>query len=478
MKELKTVEYILNFIKKIPQQFSIYVILILVNFFSWKYIPNIKLDIKNFQFTEIYLKVIISVLTLVAYIIFVYFKKRQKKNLTSLPGIGFVIISSNIEKEDVEKNMFFQDLKVETKGIYKIKVYKEEDIKKYIKDETIDDSIMPKLNLTILLEIEEKKGKKNSEEIYKISIKDATVYITNTPFPMPTEMLENVKRELSFTINEYIEVSTKNNLKDSERTAKTLKIEFDYIMILLTALSIEPEKSLSLLDNLSYEIKSQENYNKKLKHIRKSIPYRYLEVYSNYEIKLFNDMNFFKNESSLEYMLGIVNNHKKIIEKYHNNQEINKETYEFGINNLITAEAMILCEIGSSKEALEKILEFDYSQNNNIIAYFLLGYIYAHNKEYEKSYDAFFKLLKRKDINMNFINSILDFLERKIKFRKSEECEFCYLIIYYYKKDRKLAKEYLKEISDKNDSIKKVFIKMRNNRNRDNNEKRKNNFEL
>ena len=149
-----------------------------------------------------------------------------------------MIISKEIEKDDIEKENFFKMLKNETENMFNVLVYTSKDFKRYSKDYTMSE-IMKELNLTILFEIKERKGNINNDNNYEIEIINAHI---SFPFVFGIEFIPNFRTDLVKSINKHIRISHKNSLEDNKKEIGMLELSSLYIMSILQIVSPEPEK--------------------------------------------------------------------------------------------------------------------------------------------------------------------------------------------------------------------------------------------
>ena len=390
--------------------------------------------------------------SLVIFVVWIINKKKINKNNSNLSGIGFLILSNEVEKDDVEKDKFFKLLKDECLNDFNIIVYSYKDFKYYKKHKWSKADIMKKLNLTFLFEIKERAGNINNDNEYEIDIVNTTVLF---PFPVYSYFVPALTNDLTKCVNKFIKISHKNNLQDSKQESNSIKLASLYIIAIIKILSKKPDEAFKILDEISYIIKTTETNKKEINYISSNLTYRYLEAYSNTIAKILTEENYHTNPNILNRAKLLQKNMYEMMKKAQRENKIEKRIYKIHYENYLLRNAIIQYEESNISEALNTINKCDFSSSDSSSAYFSKAFLLMMNDKVEESVRVYIKLLKRKYLDYRQIEDILSFIDKHINLNNNDnkiKLNFCYAIINYYKKDKNLAIKIFDEIS-KQDSI-------------------------
>lgn len=445
----------LKFIEKIKKNPKSAILIIMVICLTWKILSFFPLE---YQYKGINLnKVIAIALIFIEMIGWLIYRLHLHKNKTNKHGIAFLIISKEIEKDDIEKENFFKMLKNETENMFNVLVYTSKDFKRYSKDYTMSE-IMKELNLTILFEIKERKGNINNDNNYEIEIINAHI---SFPFVFGIEFIPNFRTDLVKSINKHIRISHKNSLEDNKKEIGMLELSSLYIMSILQIVSPEPEKSFNLLDNISGILRITKLKKTEYKYIEKNIPYRYLEAYQNTICKLLITEEYYSDMIILNRIKKLLDDMLCFLVKNKNEGKIEKQCYKKFYENYLLQNAIVEYEKNGPQKALETINKCDFSMPNNNGAYFSKAFLLMMCGKIEESVTTYIKLLQRKNLEQSQIEEVLSFInDREKQHPKNIYMKFCYGIINFFRKDKKLAFKIFNEIKKKDKIVKNEIIRI------------------
>lgn len=402
---------------------------------TWLIFTNINIE---YEIWKIKINILLALIISVGIIIWWIINKLYiPKNKTQLPGIAFLICSDEIEKSDIEKNTFFKLLKNECFNEFNIIVYSQKDLNYYKKRKYSIDEIMKELKLTLFLEVKERKGNIEYDNNYEIEIVSTTVQFSYIPNPY---FLLNLSTDFTNSVNKYIKISHKNNLKDSKEEISMLKLSSLYILSIIKILSDNPEDSFQKLDQISSILRVSKIDKKEYNYISKNLIYRYLEAYSNTIYKILMTEKYYSNAEILNKVKVYQDNMYKILKKSRDANEINKQVYKIYYENYLLREAILQYEEKNIEKALNIINKCDFTTKDNTGAYFSKAFLLMINNKIEESLKIYKKLLMRKDLEQSQVEEILKFIEKRIPLNlNTEKLNFCYAVINYYRKDKILG---------------------------------------
>lgn len=422
---------------------------------TWVFFSNIPLE---YEYKGIKLNIIIAILlTIVELILWLICRLWLQKNATNKKGIAFLIASAEIEKNDVEKENFFKMLKNECNDLFNVLVYTRKDFKKFENKYTVNE-IMEKLNLTILFEIKERKGNVNNDNNYEVEIIRTHIHF---PYSPGLEFIPSLSQDFTKSINKHIKISHKNSLVDNKIEIGMLELSSLYIISIIQIISPEPEKSFELLDRISGILYVTKLKKSEYGYIEKNIPYRYLEAYQNTICKLLITEKYYENSLMLNKIKNLLDNMFSYLAKMKNVGKIENRIYKLYYENYLLQSAIIEYEEKGPLSALEIINKCDFTSSNNCGMYFSKAFLLMMCGRIEESVRNYIKLLKRKDLEQLQVEEILTFIDDRQKLYLDDiYLKFCYGIINYFRKDRKLALKLFNEIKDKNETIKTQIEKI------------------
>lgn len=417
---------------------------------TWMISTNITLE---YKWKGIKLNIIIAIgLTIFELIWWVVCNLYFKKNTTNRQGIAFLICSAEIEKNDVEKENFFKMLKNECNDLFNILVYTQKDFKNFEKKYTINE-IMKKLNLTILFEIKERKGNIDNDNNYEIEIIKTNIHF---PYGFGLEFIPSFNQDFTKSINKHIKISHKNSLVDNKAEIGMLELSSLYITSIIQIISPNPEKSFELLDRISLLLHITKLKKSEYGYIEKNIPYRYLEAYQNTICKLLVTEKYYENSIILNRIKDLQDNMFNYLIKIKTEGKIEKYRYKLFYEDYLLQRAIIIYEESGPLKALDIINKCDFTTPNNCGAYFSKAFLLMMCGKIEESVKTYIKLLKRKDLEQLQVEEILIFIDNRQKiYSDNIYLKFCYGIINFFRKDKKLAFKIFDEIKFKNNVISK-----------------------
>ncbi len=417
---------------------------------TWMISTNITLE---YKWKGIKLNIIIAIgLTIFELIWWVVCNLYFKKNTTNRQGIAFLICSAEIEKHDVEKENFFKMLKNECNDLFNILVYTQKDFKNFEKKYTINE-IMKKLNLTILFEIKERKGNIDNDNNYEIEIIKTNIHF---PYGFGLEFIPSFNQDFTKSINKHIKISHKNSLVDNKAEIGMLELSSLYITSIIQIISPNPEKSFELLDRISLLLHITKLKKSEYGYIEKNIPYRYLEAYQNTICKLLVTEKYYENSIILNRIKDLQDNMFNYLIKIKTEGKIEKYRYKLFYEDYLLQRAIIIYEESGPLKALDIINKCDFTTPNNCGAYFSKAFLLMMCGKIEESVKTYIKLLKRKDLEQLQVEEILIFIDNRQKiYSDNIYLKFCYGIINFFRKDKKLAFKIFDEIKFKNNVISK-----------------------
>lgn len=417
---------------------------------TWMISTDITLE---YKWKGIKLNIIIAIgLTIFELIWWVVCNLYFKKNTTNRQGIAFLICSAEIEKHDVEKENFFKMLKNECNDLFNILVYTQKDFKNFEKKYTINE-IMKKLNLTILFEIKERKGNIDNDNNYEIEIIKTNIHF---PYGFGLEFIPSFNQDFTKSINKHIKISHKNSLVDNKAEIGMLELSSLYITSIIQIISPNPEKSFELLDRISLLLHITKLKKSEYGYIEKNIPYRYLEAYQNTICKLLVTEKYYENSIILNRIKDLQDNMFNYLIKIKNEGKIEKYRYKLFYEDYLLQRAIIIYEESGPLKALDIINKCDFTTPNNCGAYFSKAFLLMMCGKIEESVKTYIKLLKRKDLEQLQVEEILIFIDNRQKiYSDNIYLKFCYGIINFFRKDKKLAFKIFDEIKFKNNVISK-----------------------
>ena len=442
VEELVKLNEIIKKNKKSP------LVIIIMSVITWIVLINIPLE---YEWKGIKLNIIIAILlTIFELIWWLICRFYLQKNTTNKPGIAFLICSAEIEKHDVEKESFFKMLKNECDDLFNILVYSQKDFKKFEKKYTVNE-IMGELNLTILFEIKERKGNIDNDNNYEIEIITTNIHF---PYSPGLEFIPSFNQDFTKSINRHIKISHKNSLLDNKEEIGMLELSSLYIISIIQIISPEPEKSFELLDKISGILHITKLKKSEYGYIEKNLPYRYLEAYQNTICKLLITEKYYENPIILNKIKNLQDNMFNYLIKIKNEGKIENPRYKSFYENYLLQRAIIIYEENGPLKALEIINKCDFTVPNNCGAYFSKAFLLMMCGRIEESVKTYIKLLKRKDLEQLQVEEILNFIDNRQKiYPDNIYLKFCYGIINYFRKDKKLAFKIFDEIKSKNDVI-------------------------
>lgn len=442
VEELVKLNEIIKKNKKSP------LVIIIMSVITWIVLINIPLE---YEWKGIKLNIIIAILlTIFELIWWLICRFCLQKNTTNKPGIAFLICSAEIEKHDVEKESFFKMLKNECDDLFNILVYSQKDFKKFEKKYTVNE-IMGELNLTILFEIKERKGNIDNDNNYEIEIITTNIHF---PYSPGLEFIPSFNQDFTKSINRHIKISHKNSLLDNKEEIGMLELSSLYIISIIQIISPEPEKSFELLDKISGILHITKLKKSEYGYIEKNLPYRYLEAYQNTICKLLITEKYYENPIILNKIKNLQDNMFNYLIKIKNKGKIENSRYKSFYENYLLQRAIIIYEENGPLKALEIINKCDFTVPNNCGAYFSKAFLLMMCGRIEESVKTYIKLLKRKDLEQLQVEEILNFIDNRQKiYPDNIYLKFCYGIINYFRKDKKLAFKIFDEIKSKNDVI-------------------------
>lgn len=417
---------------------------------TWMISTDITLE---YKWKGIKLNIIIAIgLTIFELIWWVVCNLYFKKNTTNRQGIAFLICSAEIEKHDVEKENFFKMLKNECNDLFNILVYTQKDFKNFEKKYTINE-IMKKLNLTILFEIKERKGNIDNDNNYEIEIIKTNIRF---PYGFGLEFIPSFNQDFTKSINKHIKISHKNSLVDNKAEIGMLELSSLYITSIIQIISPNPEKSFELLDRISLLLHITKLKKSEYGYIEKNIPYRYLEAYQNTICKLLVTEKYYENSIILNRIKDLQDNMFNYLIKIKTEGKIEKYRYKLFYEDYLLQRAIIIYEESGPLKALDIINKCDFTTPNNCGAYFSKAFLLMMCGKIEESVKTYIKLLKRKDLEQLQVEEILIFIDNRQKiYSDNIYLKFCYGIINFFRKDKKLAFKIFDEIKFKNNVISK-----------------------
>lgn len=417
---------------------------------TWMISTDITLE---YKWKGIKLNIIIAIgLTIFELIWWVVCNLYFKKNTANRQGIAFLICSAEIEKHDVEKENFFKMLKNECNDLFNILVYTQKDFKNFEKKYTINE-IMKKLNLTILFEIKERKGNIDNDNNYEIEIIKTNIHF---PYGFGLEFIPSFNQDFTKSINKHIKISHKNSLVDNKAEIGMLELSSLYITSIIQIISPNPEKSFELLDRISLLLHITKLKKSEYGYIEKNIPYRYLEAYQNTICKLLVTEKYYENSIILNRIKDLQDNMFNYLIKIKTEGKIEKYRYKLFYEDYLLQRAIIIYEESGPLKALDIINKCDFTTPNNCGAYFSKAFLLMMCGKIEESVKTYIKLLKRKDLEQLQVEEILIFIDNRQKiYSDNIYLKFCYGIINFFRKDKKLAFKIFDEIKFKNNVISK-----------------------
>lgn len=417
---------------------------------TWMISTDITLE---YKWKGIKLNILIAIgLTIFELIWWVVCNLYFKKNTTNRQGIAFLICSAEIEKHDVEKENFFKMLKNECNDLFNILVYTQKDFKNFEKKYTINE-IMKKLNLTILFEIKERKGNIDNDNNYEIEIIKTNIHF---PYGFGLEFIPSFNQDFTKSINKHIKISHKNSLVDNKAEIGMLELSSLYITSIIQIISPNPEKSFELLDRISLLLHITKLKKSEYGYIEKNIPYRYLEAYQNTICKLLVTEKYYENSIILNRIKDLQDNMFNYLIKIKTEGKIEKYRYKLFYEDYLLQRAIIIYEESGPLKALDIINKCDFTTPNNCGAYFSKAFLLMMCGKIEESVKTYIKLLKRKDLEQLQVEEILIFIDNRQKiYSDNIYLKFCYGIINFFRKDKKLAFKIFDEIKFKNNVISK-----------------------
>lgn len=446
IKELEDIKQIIHKNKKSP------IIIVGIVILTWMGLLNIPLQFKWKGISlDIILAIVLSIIELLIWFLWIV---HIPKNKTNKQGIAFLICSNEIEKKDIEKENFFKALKNECYELFHILIYEINDLKKYKKNYTLDE-IMKDLNLTILFEVKERNGNINNDNNYEIEILNTNIYFTHS---ISVELIPTFAQDVTKSINKHLQISHSNSFIDNKNEISMLELSTLYIISIIQIVSLEPEKSFQMLDKISAILNVTKLKKSEYAYIEKNLPYRYLEAYQNTILKLLDTKKYYENPEHLRYIKNLQDTLYKKLNDYKDAGKIQKSVYKVFYQNYILQRAIILYEESGAEKALEIINKYDYTVQYNHGAYFSKAFLLMMSGKVEESIKYYMKVLKRKDLDQNQVEEILDFINVRQSINPDNlYIKLCYAIINYFRKDIKLANNMFDEIKKRNPTMIKII---------------------
>ena len=191
-------------------------------------------------------------------------------------------------------------------------------------------------------------------------------------------------------------------------------------------------------------------------YIEKNIPYRYLEAYQNTICKLLVTEKYYENSIILNRIKDLQDNMFNYLIKIKTEGKIEKYRYKLFYEDYLLQSAIIIYEESGPLKALDIINKCDFTTPNNCGAYFSKAFLLMMCGKIEESVKTYIKLLKRKDLEQLQVEEILIFIDNRQKiYSDNIYLKFCYGIINFFRKDKKLAFKIFDEIKFKNNVISK-----------------------
>lgn len=409
-----------------------------------------KLDF-SYKIWKLDIKIIAAILIQIIIVVsWIYFVINIKKNKKELPGIGFIICSDNIIKNDLEKNAFFELLKNECYGKFNILIYTKREISRL---EKRNKEIMSVLNLVLMFDVKERKGNVDNDNNYEVEI---IASHCNSKQGVPLIMIPSFIQDLNQSISKHIRISHKNSLSDSKIEVTMFRLSSLYLIAILNIVSHNPKNAFNKLDEISGILNTSSLNKKECGYIQKNIPYRYLEAYFNSIYKILYTKNYYSDPLILSELECLVRDAHLYLTKANKSGLITKQFFKECYENYLLQNAIVVYERHGASDALSVINRCDYSRSDNIAAYFSKAFLLMQNNQIEESISLYFKIFKRKDIddNKDQIEDVLSFINDRLYLDpNNDKLQLCFGIINYFKKDKVIANKIFNNLLRNNNSV-------------------------
>lgn len=364
--------------------FSVFAIFFLIFFV----IPDIKIN--NYFVYGYDINLWIRILFFLLYFFYFFIRKytllllrRKHKNRL---GIAFRITSSTLNDYSFNQDRFFtklyNDLNNNDIDVYFINF---DDYKKIHRQYQNEHNFFNKLGLCLVLDIDEREGKKDSITKYGFNI-DYFHY----SFPSGRQDIDNLlKKDLINSINNVVEIQDNNDYDDFYNNSINLEAGIEYMMSIFFIIfnkkdcagrAIEKTKSLLTCSSVHKDDKIQYIFNK--------ISLREMEI-SHFDIR---DIDFDKNNYDINYAIKMESKLVKFKKQIdYNKNKLNKNEYNVFYYDYVIK--MIVCYyIQNKREEIDILLK--NNKYNDLTLRFDKAFILATKGDFSASYNLYNRLLK------------------------------------------------------------------------------------
>lgn len=399
----------------------------------------------NFEYKKIKINIIAAIVLSIIELVWWLIKKYSvPKNKTKKIGIGFVICSKEIEKQDIEKENFLKMLQTDFSDMFNILIYAQSEIELLTKHDYNISEIMEKLNLTILFEVKERKGNINNDNNYEMEIIRTTIQFSYDP---GISLVQQFTNDFTKSVNKHIRISHKNSLIDGKTESSMIEISSLYIIAVINIVSPYPERSFIILDKLSAILNISTINKSQYQYIQKKLPIRYLEAYQNTITKLLTVEKYYCDQTILMQIKELQNNMFDLLTKFKQEGKIQHPYYKIFYENYLLQRAIIVYEEDGPNKALEIINKCDFSIKENHGAKFSKAFLLIMTGKINEGVQTYKKLFNDNNIEPIQIEDILTFIDNRQQITPENiYLKFCYAIINFYKKDKELALNIFNEI--------------------------------
>lgn len=431
-------EKILNYCKKNRTSKKTIFVPILLILFIWIYcFNNINIIIKLWFFDveiKIIIKIVISVILLIGWLIFYLFEQKKLKNITQKYGVG-LIFTESIVRDKNSRRLLVKNLKEELQEEFEIKVYEIDEVKKYLgKDGRIKEITLKDLNLWVVLKIEEISGGTKSKEVYRINPIELGVLFEDLTEVERNYFQPKFFQEADQLMNHKFDIKYDNSLDDSPKESKLLHIILVYFLILTQVLSDHPLLALKNIEIITLLIDEYNEENDEINFIKANLALREIDAYVNEVLQREKITCRFKNKVDMEKVLPIINKFEtSYFKEFKNSNNISKE-YVNAYIYMCNLRMELLIRLHRLDEA-EKCLKM-LCLPDSIMYYFYKFLMEASKNNYESAHNIIKKINRRRDLNDEIIEVIINAIEKMYNTSDDLYVKYCYALVNKYLNDR------------------------------------------